>query len=91
MPPSHRTITGWPGFLGQRERLSPREQMLFRAAAGTMWNVGAVFRRGKPGIIVSDNGTELTSNAILAWSKDHKVEWHYIASEGQCKTAISRV
>ncbi|MBP1881720.1 transposase InsO family protein [Agrobacterium rubi] len=22
---------------------------------------------------------ELTSNAILAWSKDHKVEWHYIA------------
>ena len=24
-------------------------------------------------------GTELTSNAILAWSKDHKVEWHYIA------------
>ncbi|ASP83142.1 IS3 family transposase [Sinorhizobium meliloti] len=35
-------------------------------------------RRGKPGMIVSDNGTELTSNAILAWSKDHK-EWHYIA------------
>ncbi|WP_434734537.1 IS3 family transposase (plasmid) [Rhizobium sp. YTUHZ044] len=34
-------------------------------------------RRGKPGMIVSDNGTELTSNAILA--KDHKVEWHYIA------------
>jgi transposase InsO family protein len=21
----------------------------------------------------------MTSNAILAWSKDHKVEWHYIA------------
>ncbi|MDW9584125.1 IS3 family transposase, partial [Sinorhizobium meliloti] len=36
-------------------------------------------RRGKPGMIVSDNGTELTSNAILAWSKDHKVEWPYIA------------
>ncbi|NTJ12037.1 IS3 family transposase [Rhizobium lusitanum] len=36
-------------------------------------------RRGKPGMIVSDNGTELTSNAILAWSKDHKIEWHYIA------------
>ena len=34
---------------------------------------------GKPGMIVSDNGTELTSNAILAWSKDHKVEWHDIA------------
>ena len=24
-------------------------------------------------------GTEFTSNAILAWSKDHRVEWHYIA------------
>ncbi|NNH44313.1 IS3 family transposase [Rhizobium laguerreae] len=36
-------------------------------------------RRGKPDMIVSDNGTEFTSNAILAWSKDHKVEWHYIA------------
>jgi transposase InsO family protein len=35
-------------------------------------------RRGKPGMIVSDHGTEFTSNAILAWSKDHKVEWHYI-------------
>ena len=30
-------------------------------------------------MIVSDNGTELTSNAILVWSKDHKVDWHYIA------------
>ncbi|MCA2412121.1 IS3 family transposase [Rhizobium leguminosarum] len=37
-------------------------------------------RRGKPDMIVSDNGTEFTSNAILAWSKDHKVEWHYIAA-----------
>jgi putative transposase len=36
-------------------------------------------RRGKPGMIVSDHGTEFTSNAILAWSKEHKVEWHYIA------------
>lgn len=35
--------------------------------------------RGKPGMIVSDHGTEFTSNAILAWSKDHRVEWHYIA------------
>ena len=35
--------------------------------------------RGKPGMIVSDHGTEFTSNTILAWSKDHEVEWHYIA------------
>lgn len=36
-------------------------------------------RRGKPGMIVSDHGTELTSNAILAWCAEHEVEWHYIA------------
>ena len=35
--------------------------------------------RGKPGMIVSDNGTELTSNAILAWQQERGVEWHYIA------------
>ena len=35
--------------------------------------------RGKPGMIVSDNGTELTSNAILAWCAEHRIEWHYIA------------
>ena len=38
-----------------------------------------VERRGKPGMIVSDRGTELTSNAILAWSAEHRIEWHYIA------------
>jgi transposase InsO family protein len=38
-----------------------------------------IARRGKPGMIVSDHGTEFTSNAILAWSKDQRVEWHYIA------------
>ena len=35
--------------------------------------------RGKPATIVSDNGTELTSNAILEWADQHKVDWHYIA------------
>jgi putative transposase len=32
-----------------------------------------------PGGIVSDNDTELTSTAILAWSDRQKVAWHYIA------------
>jgi putative transposase len=35
--------------------------------------------RGKPGMIVSDHGTEFTSNAILGWAMDHQVDWHYIA------------
>ena len=35
--------------------------------------------RKRPAMIVSDNGTEMTSCAILQWSKDSGVEWHYIA------------
>lgn len=35
--------------------------------------------RGKPKMIVSDNGSEFTSNAILAWADQARVEWHYIA------------
>ena len=38
-----------------------------------------IAERGKPGMIVSDNGTELTSNAVLAWCGDAKVKWHYTA------------
>lgn len=38
-----------------------------------------VARRNKPLSIVSDNGTELTSTAILQWSQQARVEWHYIA------------
>jgi len=30
-------------------------------------------------MIVSDNGTELTSNAILPWADRTGVGWHYIA------------
>jgi putative transposase len=28
---------------------------------------------------VSDNGTELTTMAMLRWSQERRVEWHYIA------------
>ena len=35
--------------------------------------------RGKPKMIVSDNGSEFTSNAILQWTDRAKVDWHYIA------------
>jgi len=34
--------------------------------------------RGRPAMIVSD-GTELTSMAMLRWSQERQVEWHYIA------------
>jgi len=38
-----------------------------------------IAQRGKPAGCVSDNGTELTSMAILRWSQETGVEWHYIA------------
>ncbi|TGS82127.1 transposase [Mesorhizobium sp. M3A.F.Ca.ET.174.01.1.1] len=48
--------------------------------------------RGPPLMIVSDNGTELTSWAILQWQHDHRVEWHYIAPGKpiQCEFRKSR-
>ena len=57
--------------------------------------------RGRPCMVVSDNGTELTSNAILSCQQDRGVEWHYIApgkpmgdtasskaSTGGCATSV---
>jgi putative transposase len=37
-----------------------------------------IARRGKPGLIVSDHGTECTSNAMLAWTEATGVHWHFI-------------
>src|SRR6201999_2498743 len=28
-------------------------------------------------MIVSDNGTEFTCNAMLAWSEENKIDWHF--------------
>jgi putative transposase len=38
-----------------------------------------IAHRGAPQMIVSDNGTEFTSNAILNWADEVQVQWHYIA------------
>ena len=35
---------------------------------------------GKPACIVSDNGAEFTSRAILKWAGDNNVDWYYIDS-----------
>jgi putative transposase len=40
---------------------------------------GLVAEHGRPAMIVSDNGTELTCNAIIKWAEQNGVEWHYIA------------
>jgi len=53
-------------------------------------------RRAKPGLIVSDNGTEFTSNAILEWAEKMQVKWHYIApgkpmQNGNCEAFNGRM
>ena len=43
--------------------------------------------RGRPRMIVSDNGTEFTSNAILGFADRRRIDWHYIARRrpGRCR------
>ena len=36
---------------------------------------------GRPETVVSDNGTELTSRAILEWQNQTGIAWHYIAPD----------
>ena len=36
-------------------------------------------RRGRPLACVSDNGTGLTSLAVLKWAQESRIAWHYIA------------
>jgi putative transposase len=38
-----------------------------------------ITERGMPKTIVSDNGTEFTSMAILKWVQETGIDWHYIA------------
>ena len=45
--------------------------------------------RGRPLSCVSDNGTELTSMAVLRWSQQAQVEWHYIAPGKPTQNAFS--
>ena len=40
---------------------------------------GLIAARGRPAMIVSDNGTEITSQVILNWASRARIEWHYIA------------
>jgi len=47
-------------------------------------------RRGKPGMIVSDNGTEFTSNAMLAWRRTTRSSGISSRRASRCRTASAR-
>ena len=38
-----------------------------------------IARHGRPDVIVSDNGTEFTSSAVLAFTQAAGLDWRYIA------------
>ena len=38
-----------------------------------------IARRGQPLMVVREGGTEFTRRAILHWSQDRGIDWHYIA------------
>ena len=46
--------------------------------------------RKRPAMIVSDNGTEFTGMAILKWSQETQIEWHYIAPGKPQQSALSK-
>jgi len=48
-----------------------------------------IARRGRPSMIVSDNGTELTSNVVLEWCGEARIEWHYTAPGKPTQNAFS--
>ena len=69
---------------GRRRRLHPRVPGGGRRHVDLRDTGGArarrlVARRGTPATIVSDNGPELTSRAILRWTNRAGLAWHYIA------------
>jgi transposase InsO family protein len=80
-------LTTWSSREGTHDSIARRFRCVVLGEEGTL--VAPLRRkpgvdriaelRGYPCMIVSDNGTELTSNAILAWQQQRGVEWHYIA------------
>ena len=49
------------------------------SGARVAWELDRIIAwRGRPAAVLSDNDTELTSNAILAWADERRIAWRYI-------------
>ena len=69
------TLRGWvrQAEREQGQRAGPTTERLARELDAVIaW-------RGPPRLIVSDNGPEMTSQAVLRWANRSGVAWHYIA------------
>jgi putative transposase len=49
-----------------------------------------IARCGRPKMIISDNGGDLTSNAILPWADESRVAWRYIPPGKPIQNAFNR-
>lgn len=56
-----------------------RECVALSLPCGSGANSTGLLNFGRPAMTVSDNSTELTSQAILPWQEERSMLWHYIA------------
>lgn len=64
--------------LYSRECLALKADISFSGSKLSNVLTDLIQEHGKPKIIISDNGTEMTSKAILKWQEQEAVAWHYI-------------
>ena len=89
-----RYCSTWPADADLRTRLWPFAYFTDTSNGGhrLAWELDRIIAmRGKTHTIVSDNGTEVTSNALLTWQGDTGINWHYIAPDNQCKMDLLKV
>jgi len=80
----------WPGSMTEASvRTLPRPAALPCRSCATGLSDSARVGSGRPDAVTSDNGTELTSNAILKWADERGVGWQYIQLGKPQKNAYS--
>jgi putative transposase len=62
-----------------KERLAPVADTSISGKRAARELSAIIARRGKPDLILSEHGTEFTSNTMLQWTQATGVAWHAIA------------